>query len=76
MEICESNQPFCNFTQINPKLSSILIWEKFINSKSRKWMFLLFEASLIQKVSEGLYGVGAFNESYITRKSWNKNIKQ
>ena len=34
MEICESNQPFCNFTQINPKLSSISKWEKL---KLAKW---------------------------------------
>ena len=34
MEIWESNQPLCNFTQINPKLSSILKWAKL---KWAKW---------------------------------------
>ena len=71
MKICKWNWPFCNFTQINPKLFSI---SKYVNLKfanwiklkstslkSRKKMFLFFEPTIVTKTNvKALQSVSPF----------------
>ena len=58
MEVCRWNQPFCNFSKINQKLSKeanlkFAKWVKLKSTslKSCKWMLLFFEPTVVAKTN-------------------------